>query len=124
MLIPIIMSKLPSEIPLEIAKKSTGDVWNINELLELIKIEIEAREVSKGVQSSQQVRKPRGTPYSPNVPSTGAFSTQDKAGKEFHFSASCDRLTNPNERKDILRRDNRSFICLGIGHRSTRCESS
>ena len=131
MLIPIIMSKLPSEIRLEIARKSTGDVWNINELLELIKIEIEEREVSEGVKSSQQVRKPEGTPYCPKVLSTGAFSTQDKAGKhiqcvyckEFHFSASCNRVTNPNERKDILRRDNRCFICLGIGHRSTRCKS-
>ena len=75
------MSKLPSKIRLEMARKSIGDVWNINELLELMKIEIEAREVSKGVQSSQQVRKPGSTPYSPKVPSTGAFSTQDKAGK-------------------------------------------
>ena len=56
MLIPIIMSKLPAEIRLEIARKSTGDVWEIEELLELIRIEIEAREVSEGVQSSSQVR--------------------------------------------------------------------
>jgi len=68
MLIPIIMSKLPTEIRLEIARKSTGDVWEIDELLESIKIEIEAREVSKGVQSSSHVRKPGGVPYSPRVP--------------------------------------------------------
>ena len=29
MLIPIIMSKLPSDICLEIARKSKGDVWKI-----------------------------------------------------------------------------------------------
>ena len=131
MLIPIIMSKLPTEIRLEIARKSTGDVWEIDELLESIKIELEAREVSEGVQSSSQVRKPGGLPYSPRVPSTSSLTTQDRTGKhiqcvyckEFHFSASCDRVINPNDRKDILRRDNRCFICLGIGHRSTRCES-
>ena len=64
--------------------------------------------MSEGVQSSQQVRKPGGKPYSPKVPSASAFSAQDKAGKhiqcvyykEFNFSASCERVTNPNERKD------------------------
>ena len=34
-LIPIIMSKLPSEIRLEIARIFTGDVWNINERIEI-----------------------------------------------------------------------------------------
>ena len=123
MLISIIMTiKLPSAIRLEIARKSTADVRKINELLELIKIETEAWEVSEGVQSSQQVRKPGGPPYSTRVPSTGAFSTEDKTCKhtqcayckEFHFSASCDRVTNPNGPKDILRGDNRCFICLGL----------
>ena len=32
-------------------------------------------------------------------------------------------MTNSNERKDILRRDNRCFTCLGMGHCITRCES-
>jgi hypothetical protein len=118
MLIPIIMSKLPTKIRLEIARKSTGDVWKIEELLDTIKTEIEAREVSEGVQSSQQPSKKSVPPYSPKISSAGAFTTQDKTGKhiqcvyckEFHFSASCDRVTNPNARKDILRRDNRCYM--------------
>ena len=32
-------------------------------------------------------------------------------------------VQNPNDRKNILKRDNRCFVCLGIGHHSTRCES-
>ena len=132
MLIPIIMTKLPSEIRLQIARKSSGDVWKIDELLDTIKTEIEAREVSDGVQSSlQQNKSPGGQHQSPRLPAVGAFSNQDKPGKhiqcvyckEHHFSASCDRVINPNDRKNILKRDNRCFICLGIGHRSTRCES-
>ena len=133
MLIPIIMTKLPSEIRLQIARKSSGDVWKIDELLDTIKTEIEAREVSDGVQSSlQQNKSPGGQHQSPRLPAVGAFSNQDKPGKhiqcvyckEHHCSASCDRVINPNDRKNILKRDNRCFICLGIGHRSTRCESS
>lgn len=40
LLIPIIMSKLPNEIRLEIAGKSTDVVWKINELLDTIKGEV------------------------------------------------------------------------------------
>ena len=119
MLIPIIMTKLPSEIRLQIVRKSSGDVWKIDELLDTIKTEIEAREVSGGVQSSlQQNKSPGGQHQSPRLPAVGAFSNQDKPGKhnysmcllqKHHFSASCDRVINPNDRKSILKRDNRCF---------------
>ena len=46
LLIPIIMDKLPSEIKLQVARKATGEVWEINELLKTIQAEIEAREAS------------------------------------------------------------------------------
>jgi uncharacterized protein (DUF39 family) len=42
------MSKLPSEIRLQIARKSTQDVWKIDELLDIIK-EVEAREASERI---------------------------------------------------------------------------
>ena len=47
LLIPVIMSKLPNEIRLQIARKSTQDVWAIDELLDIIKKEVEAREQLK-----------------------------------------------------------------------------
>lgn len=46
LLIPIIMSKLPSEIRLQIARKATSEVWKIDELLNTIKFETEAGEIS------------------------------------------------------------------------------
>ncbi|XP_046857875.1 uncharacterized protein LOC124451297 [Xenia sp. Carnegie-2017] len=47
MLIPIIVTKLPSDIRLQIAQKSSGDVWKIDELLDTIKTEIKAWEISE-----------------------------------------------------------------------------
>ncbi len=47
LLIPVIMSKLPSEIRLQVARKATSDVWKIDELLDTIKFEVEAREMSE-----------------------------------------------------------------------------
>ena len=58
LLIPIIMSKMPSEIRLEIARKAKKDVWNIDELLDTIKFEIEAREASETTKSNQSQRAP------------------------------------------------------------------
>ena len=37
LLIPVIMEKLPNGIRLDIARKATGEVWKIDELLEAIK---------------------------------------------------------------------------------------
>ena len=54
MLIPIIMSKLPSEIRLEIARNATTEIWKIDDLLNMVRMEIEAWEVSESVQSNPQ----------------------------------------------------------------------
>jgi len=47
MLIPIIMDKLSSELRLRIARESKRKVWEIGELLAIIKAEVEAREASE-----------------------------------------------------------------------------
>ena len=51
----IIMSKLPSDGRLEIARQSSSEVWKINELLETIKAEIDARESSDAAKSSRSL---------------------------------------------------------------------
>lgn len=53
LLIPIIVSKLPNKIQLEIAGKSTNEVWKINELLDKIKGEVESREASEAVKTQE-----------------------------------------------------------------------
>ena len=49
---------MPSEIRLEIARKAKKDVWNIDELLDTIKFEIEACEASETTKSNQSQRSP------------------------------------------------------------------
>ena len=46
-LISIVMSKLPSEIRLTIARETKEDVWKLDDLLSIIKNEVEAREASE-----------------------------------------------------------------------------
>ena len=52
LLIPVIMSKLPNEVCVRIAREST--VWKIEELMDVIKQDVEAREVSKSVKITEE----------------------------------------------------------------------
>ena len=122
------MSKLPNEIRLEIARKSTDEVWKIDELLDTIKGEVEARKASEAVKTQEvDVRKPPnpGSNSSRSIPTANALVTTE--GKEFqfrcvycngeHYSASC---TKVRQMKD-LQRNNRCFICLKTGHEAKNC---
>ena len=56
-LIPVIMSRLPAEVRLHVARVSTKDVWEINELLKVIQAEVEAREMS----DTMKIQEKKGT---------------------------------------------------------------
>ena len=43
------MTKLPYNLCLQIAKLTKRDVWVVDELLKVIKIEVDAREMSEGM---------------------------------------------------------------------------
>ena len=47
--IPVIMSKLPNEVRVRIARETKSTVWKIEELMDVIKREVEARVVSESV---------------------------------------------------------------------------
>ena len=46
LLIPIVMSKLPEELRLRVAREAKGEVWELDNILQTLKIETEAREAS------------------------------------------------------------------------------
>ena len=135
LLIPIIMSKLPSDVRLQISCKSTNEVWKIDELLDTIKSEIDAREASKGTKSSGvENRKPTINPKHNNrnfPPSASALVA--KGPKEFkircaycgnlHYSASCDKVLDCESRKKILASSKQCFNCLRMGHNDSQCMS-
>ncbi|XP_078347108.1 uncharacterized protein LOC144632354 [Oculina patagonica] len=133
LLIPIIMAKLPAEIRVQMARNTSQDVWEIESLLDHIQSEIEAREISEKIKAAtEQVKRP--PPPKPPLPTAGAFfgatskpeSTVPKCVycTERHFSASCNKVTHINARRDILRRDKRCFMCLKKGHLVDQCDKS
>ena len=129
LLIPIIMSKLPNEIRLEIVRKLTANVWKIEELLKTIKSEIEARETSEAIKAQEVQGRKHNHGLRKFPPTANALVSIQ--GKDFqlqcvycsgeHYSASCTKAQLPKDRKEILQRANRCFIFLKTGHEANSC---
>jgi len=71
------MSKLPGKIRLRIARETTDDVWNPDELMDVIQTEVKARKVHKGVKvnpvkPTQQQNKP--TQFGSQNPTASALT--------------------------------------------------
>ena len=129
LLIPVIMSKFPNEIRLRAARETNKDVWEIEELLQTIKQEVEARETSEGtrVNPSRATFLSNRTPTNSN-PTTGSFITNSTGIRCVycngdHFSASCTKVVNVKDRRDILKRSGRCYNCLRSHHKSKDCDS-
>ena len=129
-LIPVIMSKLPAEIRLQIARVTTQEVWNIEELLRVIKGEVEARELSEGIKI--QETKKSETLNRGAISTASALVVRETSGsqkkvcvycKGEHYLASCEKVKEVATRKDVLRKEGRCFLCLTNGHRVSNCSS-
>jgi len=48
-LIPALMAKLPDDVCIQIARVTTKDILEIEEVLEVLSAEVKAREISEGV---------------------------------------------------------------------------
>ena len=130
LLIPIIMTKLTPELRLRIARESRSDVWEIGDLLTVIKQEVEAREATEMVKvpaiRPMGGQSTRGNPQSNSTAS--ALVAQNSSIQCVycngpHYSASCTKVTSSQERKEILQRSGRCFNCLKTNHKSRDCDS-
>ena len=118
-LIPIIMSKLPADVRLQIARVTTKDVWEIEEVLSVLKSEVQAREMSNSMKTKDTASSPR---YKP-PPSTGN-NIRCIYCEEDHFSSSCEKVKDPQARKNSLKKQGRCFLCLKRGNRMNQCDSN
>eukprot|EP00794_Sanderia_malayensis_P006304 gene6304-biopygen5218 len=129
LLVPVVMTRLPSEIAIEVARKTTEDVWDIEEILEIVRKEIEAREVSTKVKMND--RRPDRTSQQQVSGTTRAFVTADKQRqiqcffcKNAHYASNCTVVQDVTKRKELLKNTRRCFLCMKIGHMAKRCQST
>ena len=130
-LIPVIMSRLPAEVRLHVARVSTKDVWEINELLKVIQAEVGAREMSE----TMKIQERKGTEttptpnrgFSPGTANSLFARSGDGSGIRCafcngeHNSSAFEEVKETQNRKNILRRDKRCFLSLSVGHRTNQC---
>ena len=134
LLIPVIMSKLPNEIRLLIAREAKEDVWQLEELMSVVKAEVEAREASEGAKLGQS--RPSTSTYSGQRAPSGHHipSASTLVSNEFklrcayckgpHYSASCDKVQSVKDRRDILLKGGKCFNCLKPNHKVRDCRNS
>ena len=132
LLIPVVIEKIPEEFRLVISRKMKSDTWDVNELIEAFKEELEAREKSRFVGGSGNVvEKPWLKPKIPRDPITAAALFLPERGQANcyfcnhpgHRLFNCTSVTDPEKRKEILKKKGRCFVCMRRGHVSNRCLS-
>ena len=128
-LIPVLMSKLPDGVRLRVARENREETWEINHLMSTILIEVEARETSEGARilSQKSVVHPK-THVGGFNPTANSLVTNNYTVKcvycgEAHYSASCKKVVSVKDRKEVLIRMGRCFVCLKSNHRARDCES-
>ena len=104
-------------------------MWEVDELLQVIKAEVEAREISDAI----KVREGRSSePQSRNGrPTASALTTREhnSGGRDCvyckgeHYSTSCEKITGVPARKEVLKKEGRCFVCLAKGHRAHQCRT-
>ena len=131
LLIPVIMAKLPSNIRLQIARITKRDVWHMDELLRIVKEEVEARELSESI----KVGESKGLDYPSRrmaQPTASALVVRDGNSnrkpqcvycKAEHYSASYEAVNTVSARIEILQKAGNCFVCLASGHRAAQCNS-
>ena len=129
-LIPVIMSKLSSEVGLQVARVSARDVWDMEDLLRIIKSEVEAREISETIKATDS-KPPDMARRASQVTATALVSTERNPTRLYciyckgeHYSAACETVKDAQARSEILRKDGRCFLCLGKGHKVSQCTAT
>lgn len=101
------MSKLPAEVHLQIARVSVKEVWEVEELMKVIKGEVEVREISDTIKVTER-RQSEGTNIRRGPTSTASALIIREGNstkmvcvycKGDHFSASCESFPDTKARK-------------------------
>ncbi|XP_065654791.1 uncharacterized protein LOC136081405 [Hydra vulgaris] len=138
LLVPILMQKLPEELNLIISRQFQGcDSWDIKTILEIFKSELQAHEKSISNASAYDRRplsietlhssssynniKNYSTSYNKHLEKNESFKCAFCSKN--HLSQQCMSVTQLDARRKILKDKKRCFICLRIGHISSKCLS-
>ena len=120
----ILISKLPPELRLIISRGLNEGEWDFELMMKIVEREVEARERSVGAPFTQPNKPPgRPPPTALSLMADGSAQVTCVYCDRPHSSNSCQTVTDPEERKRLLRTSGRCFVCLRRHHISRNCRS-
>ena len=133
LLVHLLSEKLPTEIRIIISRKFENRIWDLNEMLDILKAEIEAKERSSTTEEKTNKLDWELKDFSSSALYT---STTNRENKKFdnkprcvfcdltnHASNQCRKITEPNMRRQVLQMKRLCFICFKKGHISRNCDT-
>ena len=112
----------PQELRLIISREFDTGNWSLDELLKVFKTEVEARERCNSMAMTPSTTLERKHPHKPTPPTFNALLTSEGQRitctfcKQDHKSVDWVVVTNVGERKHILKKQGRCFICFKRSH--------
>lgn len=120
----VLMNKLPQELRLIISRQVREEEWTLDGIMEITEREITARERALSNSCQPSRRSMREPLTASTLFSSGSVNPKCSYCRQSHSSSSCKTVVNAAERKQILRRTGRCFICLRKNHMSRDCRSA
>ena len=126
LLIPVILSRVPNETALLIARHTQSDIWSISDILQIIKNEVEAREMrdqlqTMDVKDAKSIKPRQGTMSSFHT--NGELSPRKSCcycdGN--HSAVDCTKEHNVLAKRALLKKYWGCFIYLCKGHTARQC---
>lgn len=108
----VFMNKLPEELRLIISRNVREDEWTLDAILNVIEAEIIARERALGNSCRGSKRTARDPLTASSLLTSGSGAPKCSYCRQSHTSSTCRTVTDVSERRQILRRTGRCFVCL------------
>ena len=127
LLVPIIQSKIPHALNLHISRKfdSSEDVWQIDDIMQALRAELEARERCDKDGGNNQ-KENQGRDYSTVealYSNPKGYEARCPYCEGDHFPDRCSIVTDVRKRKEVLIKKKRCFVCTRGNHVSAECRS-
>ena len=115
------MNKLPEELRLIVSHHVNE--WTLDAIMNVTESEIIARERALGNSCQGPKKIMRDLLTASSLHANGSGSPKCSYCHQVHSSCACRTVTDVAERKQILRRTGRCFVCLRKNHISRECRS-
>ena len=119
----VFMYKLPKELRLIVSRHVREDEWTLDAIMNVTESEIVTRDRALGNSCRGPKKITRDPLMASSLLANGSGSPKCSYCHQPHSSSTCRTVTNVLERKQILRRTGRCFVCLQKNHMSGECHS-